>query len=72
MSDTYRDPNLFIVEVDSFEGQHASITVTDAGGAPLRAVYCVARRNEKSGVLQFVDYGYPSLREAREAWPHAG
>jgi hypothetical protein len=66
------DADLFIVEVDSFEGQHASIAVTDTSGAPLRAVYCVARRIEGSGVLQFVDYGYPSLREAREAWPHAG
>lgn len=66
------DKDLFIVEVDSFEGEHASIAVTDARGAPLRAVYCIARRIEGSGVLQFVDYGYASLSEAREAWPHAG
>lgn len=62
---------LFIVEVDAFEGEAASISVTDADGAPLRAVYCVARRDEASGVLHFVDYGYTSIREAREAWPEA-
>jgi hypothetical protein len=65
------DPNLFIVEVDSFEGQHAAIAVTDSAGAPLQAIYCIARRIESSGVLQFVDYGYASIRDARDAWPHA-
>lgn len=64
--------NLFIVVVDNFEGENSSIAVTDSAGAPLRAVYCIARRDEKSGVLQFVEYGYASLSEAREAWPHAG
>ena len=62
---------LFIVEVDAFEGEAASIAVADADGIPLRAVYCVARRDEMSGVLRFVDYGYTSIREAREAWPEA-
>ena len=62
---------LCIVEVDAFEGEAASIRVTDADGAPLRAVYCIARRDEASGVLHFVDYGYTSLSEAREAWPEA-
>jgi len=61
----------FIVEVDAFEGEAASIAVTDAEGIPLRAVYCVARRDEMSGVLRFVDYGYTSISEAREAWPDA-
>lgn len=60
---------LFIVEVDSFEGEHASVSVTDVNGAPLHALYCIARRDSKSGVLQFVDYGYASVNEAREAWP---
>jgi hypothetical protein len=62
---------LFIVEVDAFEGAAASIAVTDADGIPLRAVNCIARRNEMSGVLRFVDYGYTSISEAREAWPDA-
>ena len=62
---------LFIVEVDAFEGEAASISVTDADGAPLRAVYCIARRDNASGVLRFVDYGYTSISEAREAWPEA-
>ncbi|AMW06293.1 hypothetical protein [Gemmatimonas phototrophica] len=65
------DRELFIVEVDSFEGQEATISVSDADGAPLRAVYCIARRDEATGVLQFFDYGYTSIREAREAWPQA-
>jgi len=62
---------VFTVEVDAFEGEAASISVTDADGAPLRAVYCVARRDEASGILRFVDYGYTSISEAREAWPEA-
>jgi hypothetical protein len=65
------DHELFIVAVDGFEGEAASITVTDDDGAPLHAVYCVARRDEVSGVLRFVDYGYTSISEAREAWPDA-
>lgn len=67
MSNSY----LFIVEVDAFEDESASISVTDADDAPLHAVYCVARRDEVSGVLRFVDYGYTSISEAREAWPDA-
>jgi hypothetical protein len=43
--------------------------VTDADGAPVRAVYCIARRDERSGVLTFVDYGYASVEDARAAWP---
>ncbi|WP_396214947.1 hypothetical protein [Gemmatimonas sp.] len=65
------DRELFIVEVDSFQGEHRRIDVCDASGAPLRALYCVAARNPKSGVLQFVDYGYETLEEARQAWPNA-
>ena len=65
------DRELFIVEVDAFEGEAAGITVSYAGGAPLRAVYCIARREEASGLLRFVDFGYTSVSEAREAWPEA-
>lgn len=65
------DHELYIVEVDGFEGESASISVTDADGAPLPAVYCIARRNDTTGVLQFVDYGYTSLGEVRAAWPQA-
>jgi hypothetical protein len=61
--------NLFIVEVDSFEGEDTRISVTDADGAPVGAVYCIARLDEGSGVLTFVDYGYASLNAARKAWP---
>jgi hypothetical protein len=63
------DRELFIIEVDNFEGQEATISVTDADGSPLRVVYCIARRDDATGVLQFVDYGYTSISEAREAWP---
>ncbi len=66
---TMADPHLFIVEVDSFEGEDTRISVTDADGAPVRAVYCIARRDERSGVLTFVDYGYASVEDARAAWP---
>jgi len=62
---------LFIVEVDGFDGEFASISINDATGAPLKAVYCIARKHEKTGILQFVDYGYLSIAEARAAWPEA-
>lgn len=61
----------FIVEVDGFEGERSRIGLSDASGRPLRVLYCIATRNEASGVLQFVDYGYETLEEAREAWPNA-
>jgi len=61
----------FIVAVDPFEGEQSVIEVRDANGRPLQAVYCIARQNEKTGVLEFVDYGYRSIDEAREAWPDA-
>jgi hypothetical protein len=61
----------YIVAVDSFEGDANSILVRDDAGAPLPAVYCIARRDERTGVLQFVDYGYRSIEEARAAWPDA-
>jgi hypothetical protein len=60
-----------IVEVDGFEGERSRIELTDASGVTLRMLYCIATRNETSGVLQFVDYGYETLDEAREAWPTA-
>ncbi|GAB1343468.1 hypothetical protein [Gemmatimonas sp.] len=65
------DHELYIVEVDNFEGEAASISVTDTNGDILPVVFCVARRNDTTGVLQFVDYGYTSLGEARAAWPQA-
>ena len=61
----------FIVAVDSFEGEQSVIEVRDPNGRPIQAVYCIARQNEKTGVLEFVDYGYRSIEEAREAWPDA-
>ncbi len=61
---------LYIVEVDGFEGERSRIELSDASGAPLRVLYCVATRNEKTGVLQFVDYGHQTLDEVREAWPN--
>ena len=70
MPDTARSHGcLFLVEVDGFHGEHASISINDARGAPLKAVYCIARKDEATGLLQFVDYGYLSIAEAREAWP---
>lgn len=62
---------LFIVEVDGFEGQRTRIELSHVSGNPLRVLYCIAVQNEKSGVLQFVDYGYETLEKAREAWPTA-
>ncbi len=61
----------YIVAVDSFEGENSSITVYDDTGAPLSVLYCVARQNANTGIFEFVDYGYRSAEEAREAWPDA-
>ncbi len=61
----------FIVAVDAFEGDESAIVVHDGTGAPLPVVYCIARQNERTGVLEFVDYGYGSIEEARAAWPEA-
>ena len=61
----------FIVAVDPFEGEQSAIILHDRTGAPLPVVYCIARQNEASGVLEFVDYGYSTIAEAREAWPDA-
>ena len=61
----------FIVAVDSFQGEQSAIVVHDGAGSPVPVVYCIARQNESTGVLEFVDYGYRSIEEAREAWPEA-
>lgn len=60
-----------VVAVDAFEGDMSTILVQDDTGAPLPAVYCIARRDERTGVLHFLDYGYRSIEEARAAWPEA-
>ena len=62
---------LYIVEVDGFEGERSRIELSASSGASIRALYCIAARNEKTGILQFVDYGYETLEEARAAWPDA-
>lgn len=61
----------FIVSVDGFQGEQSAIVVHDGAGSPLPAVFCIARQNESTGVLEFVDYGYRSIDEARRAWPAA-
>ena len=61
----------FIVAVDAFDGEYSAIVVHDSAGSPLPVVYCIARQNDTTGVLEFVDYGYRSIAEAREAWPEA-
>lgn len=60
-----------IVAVDPFEGEHSAIVVHDGTGSPLPVVYCIARQSETTGVLEFVDYGYRTIAEARDAWPEA-
>jgi hypothetical protein len=61
----------FIIAVDPFDGEHSAIIVHDGAGSPLPVVYCIARQNDTTGVLEFVDYGYRTIAEAREAWPDA-
>ena len=61
----------FIVAVDAFSGNESAIVVHDGAGAPLPVVFCIARQNDTTDVLEFVDYGYRSIDEARLAWPDA-
>lgn len=65
------DRRHFIVEVDGFSGELSSVEVRDAAGAPLASVFCIAVQHNNSGVLRFVDYGYPTMEAARAAWPTA-
>lgn len=67
-----RERELYIVEVDGFEGERSRIKLSASSGASIRALYCIATRNEKTGILQFVDYGYETLEDARAAWPNVG
>ena len=62
---------LYIVKVDGFEGERSSIELSASSGVSIRALYCIATRNEKTGILQFVDYGYETLEAALAAWPNA-
>lgn len=61
----------FIVAVEPFEGDESAIALHDGTGAPLPVVYCIARQNESTGVLELVDFGYRNIAEARAAWPDA-
>lgn len=63
------DRRHFIVEVDGYSGELSTVEVRDSAGAPLRSVFCIAVQHENSGVLRFVDYGYPTIEDARAAWP---
>ena len=62
---------LFIVQVDEFFGDDTSIVLQSSNGTRLGAVYCIAKQNQSSGVLELIDYGYQSVAEARAAWPEA-
>ncbi len=61
----------FIVAVDAFEGDESAIVIHDRNDATLSVLYCIARQNDITHVLEFVDYGYRSIEEARQAWPDA-
>ena len=64
--------NTLIVEVEGFEGEVGSITVSNdraaSGLGRDDRLFCVAEISE-SGVARFVDWGYATLDEARAAWP---
>lgn len=63
---------VFILELTPFDGEFASISVnTDSfSEAGESCCFCIATI-DNDGVLRIVDYGYPSLLDARNAWPEA-
>jgi hypothetical protein len=64
-----------IVEVEGYVGGGSEIIVVN-GHAESKGLgrddrlYCIASQDE-DGVFRFVDWGYPTLDEARQAWPEA-
>ena len=64
-----------IVEVEGYLGGGSEIIVihghaeSEGKGRDDR-MYCIASRDE-DGVFRFIDWGYPTLDEARQAWPEA-
>lgn len=62
----------YIVKVDGFDGADFSIDVRDYElYSSNAALYCIAVPDPETGVLEFVDYGYRTIEEARAAWPEA-
>lgn len=61
-----------IVEVDEFDGEDSGIEIRGAqtfrGGDGL--LYCIGLQGN-DGVIRFVDYGYRTPEEAKEAWAEA-
>lgn len=66
----------FIIEVEGFEGREGEILVTNDRGARGYSLgrpdvlFCVGSMGT-DGVIQFLDWGYATIEEAREAWPEA-
>ena len=60
---------LLIVEVEGYDGETGQITVSNDLESTDR-LYCVGRVGD-DGVVRFVDWGYATIDEAREAWPKA-
>ena len=57
----------YLVRVDEFEGEDTAIEITNPRDPFL---YCVAvESSDEPGVLVFVDFGYRTADEARQAWP---
>ena len=63
----------FIVEVEGFEGERGAIVVeNDDVPSPQPRLYCIGLlKDDHDGVIRFVDWGYPTIKSARAAWPEA-
>ena len=63
----------FVVEVEGFEGERGAIVVQNDDvpeGQP--RLYCIGvLRDDRDGVIRFIDWGYPTIAAARAAWPEA-
>jgi hypothetical protein len=62
---------LYIVQIVGFFGDETHSVLQGPNGTRLKAVYCIAKQNQTSGVLELIDYGNQSVAEARAAWPGA-
>lgn len=64
-----QEAQLYIVEVNGFDGSDVSVFIRGADGEPLSACYAIVLVDVQGASI--VDSGYRSVTEAKAAWPEA-